>query len=247
MRMQRSPHLRNDLNLGRVAARFLSSGTNTSRDFTNRGGSCHVDEYSVADPADEPGHLWTQTRQVDGKGRMTGLPGKLEALPRRIDFSLVFDSFPRSGAPDDVDVLLRPAQRTIERASVPCGDRLVGDAETQKQPASREVLQRGGLNPQSDRTAPVNVINGRPHLERARPRRNSRKQNQRVRAVRFAFPERAKPGLFDQGRQFHDPCNRIVGSRIQFDVIDHNSSSVDSGQNAGYSPGLHLWGRLAQM
>ena len=157
---------------------------------------------------------------------MAGLPGKLEALPRRIDLALVFDPLSGGGQANDIDVFAGAAQRAVKRASVPGGNRLVGHAEPQQKSPAREVLQGSGLDSQSDRTAAVNMINGRPHFERASARRDCRKQNQRVGAVRFAFPECAEAGLLNQRRQLHNARNGIMRSRIEFDVIDHDSSSA---------------------
>src|SRR6266568_2184852 len=169
--MQRHAHLRDDLNFVRIAARLDSSGANAACDFPNRGGGCHIDEHAIGDLPDEPRHLRTQARKVDRKRWLAGLPGKLEALPRRIDFSLIFHSLTGGSAANDVDVLAGAAQRTIECASVPGGDSLVRDAKTQEQPSSRKVLQRGRLDAQSDCAAAIDMIDSGSQLERASARR----------------------------------------------------------------------------
>src|SRR4029079_16059975 len=90
-----------------------------------------------------------------------------------------------------------------------------------------------GLDSQRDRTAAVDVINGRPELELLGARGNSRKQNQRIGAVRFALPESAEPRLLDQRRQFHDSRYGIMGGRIQLDVVDHDRSSLSLANRRG--------------
>jgi hypothetical protein len=85
----------------------------------------------------------------------------------------------------------------IKYASMPGSDRLVGNAEAQEKPSSREILQRRRLDAQRDCAPAINVINGRSYIQLARPRRDCRKQNQRIGAVRLALPECAKACLFN--------------------------------------------------
>src|SRR5439155_26490166 len=125
---------------------------------------------------------------------------KLKPLTCGINFALILDAFARAGLPNNLDVLARAAQWTIECASMPGGNRLVSYAEAQEKPSSGKVLQGRRLNTQRDGTPAVDVVDGRSKMELARPRGDPGKQDQRIGTVRFAFPERAKSGLFDQGR-----------------------------------------------
>jgi hypothetical protein len=81
---------------------------------------------------------------------------------------------------------------------MPGGNRLVRNTEAQEKPSSREILQRGRLDAERDCAPPVNVINGRSYIQRARPGRDSGKQHKRVGTVRLTLPECAKSRLFDQ-------------------------------------------------
>src|SRR5215469_5547798 len=127
---------------------------------------------------------------------MRWFPRKLEALPCRIDLPLIFDSLAGAGLAHDFHELANASKRPVERSSVPLGDGCVRDSQSQEQSSRGKILQSGGLNAESDGASAIDVINGSAEFEALGPRRNRGKQDHRIGAIGFTFPNGAKPGFF---------------------------------------------------
>ena len=166
VRIERHARLGDDLDLARVAPGFDRSFAHPRSDFFDLRGRRHVDEHTVGNLADELGHLRPEAGEINRQIGMTRLPRQLKALAGLIDLALVFDPFAGGDFAHDVDIFTRAPQRPVEYAIVPCGNGLVGDAEAEQQPSTREILQRRRLNPERDRAAAIDVINRGPELER---------------------------------------------------------------------------------
>ena len=139
--IERHPRLGDDLDLARIAAGFDGALAHPRGDFFDLLRRRHVDEHAVGNFADEFGHLRPETGEIDRQIGMARLPRKLKALAGVVNLALVLDPLAGGDFAHDLDIFARSFQRPVEDAAVPAGDRLVGDAETEQQPAAGKILQ----------------------------------------------------------------------------------------------------------
>src|SRR6266446_2747807 len=152
---------------------------------------------------------------------MARLPRQLKALAGLVNFSLVFDPLSRSDFPHDVDIFASALQRSIEDATMPTGDTLIGDAEAQKQSSSGKILQGCRLDTQRHRAAAVYMVDSRTQFDFLRPARDRRKHHDGIRAIRLPFPKGSKTDLFGQFNETRYVRSRIMRRRVDLNVVDH--------------------------